>query len=90
MAVRVVVDLIGCWDYVVLLRYDRMKCSMSDLAAPFHHTNLFMVGRGRTVEWSGSGTDRRSRSGMPLERDWCDQAVSDRSELFLICNLATG
>lgn len=35
MAVRVVVDLIGCWDYVVLLRYDRMNYSMLNLASPF-------------------------------------------------------
>lgn len=47
MAVRVVVDLIGWWDYVALLRYDGMNYSMLDLVPSFR---LFMAGRERIVE----------------------------------------
>ena len=47
MAVGFIVDLIGWWEYVVVLRYDRMNYSMFDLVPSFR---LFMAGRERTVE----------------------------------------
>jgi len=63
---------------------ERANYSLLDLVPSFR---LFMAGRERRVEWSGV------RDGQAISiRDavWCDEAVSDRSELFLICNLATG
>ena len=54
MAVRVVVDLIGWRDYVVVLRYDRMNYSMLDLAQRFAY---LWSGANGQLGSSGSGTE---------------------------------